>query len=458
MQFTLPSSFGLPGLTLSKGGGVFSPLDLFQTGDILVWYDPSDLSTMFQDTAGTTPVTADGQSVLLIRDKGPGGYHRTQATPSQAPKYKTDGTLHWLLYDGTDDGNVTPTINWGTVTSDGAARRNLFTFPTAFDNGIWVKNNLTVAANSVSAPDGTTTADTATRDATSASENRVRFTTAQAINTVHTLSCYVRANTVGAKLQMRNLAIDAGATDGVVHFDPSDGSVSLTYGSTYTGKATMTPVGNGWYRCTITGTTPGSIANNLIDIGVTNGASAVGGTAGDSVHVWGAQLELGSTATDFQNIGSDEVAICAGVTKSSDAAGGAFAELSATSASNNGTFAMLAPASAAANYYWRSKGTGDANMTVTTYTAPTTNVLTGQGKIATDLATLRADGAQVGTSATDQGTGNFGNHILYFGRRGGSSLPFNGKEHQTVIRSRLFTTSEEAKLETFTAAKTGVIL
>lgn len=45
---------------------------LFAAGEQGAWYDPSDLSTMFQDSAGTTPVTADGQPVGLILDKSKG--------------------------------------------------------------------------------------------------------------------------------------------------------------------------------------------------------------------------------------------------------------------------------------------------------------------------------------------------------------------------------------------------
>ena len=48
---------------------LFSPAMLF-TGSITGgWYDPSDFSTMFQDAAGTTPVTAVGQPVGRILDK-----------------------------------------------------------------------------------------------------------------------------------------------------------------------------------------------------------------------------------------------------------------------------------------------------------------------------------------------------------------------------------------------------
>jgi len=53
-------------------GAGFSPLSLFASGEQGAWYDPSDLSTMFQDSAGTTPVTADGQPVGLILDKSKG--------------------------------------------------------------------------------------------------------------------------------------------------------------------------------------------------------------------------------------------------------------------------------------------------------------------------------------------------------------------------------------------------
>jgi len=47
----------------------FSPANYFLAGEEGVWYDPSDFSTLFQDSAGTTPVTAVGQSVGLVLDK-----------------------------------------------------------------------------------------------------------------------------------------------------------------------------------------------------------------------------------------------------------------------------------------------------------------------------------------------------------------------------------------------------
>ena len=87
------------GLTMARVGN-FTPAAL---PGLSAWYDPSDLSTLFQDDAMTIPVTTAGQSVAVIKDKSGNGYNLTQATAAARPLYKTDGTLHWLEGDGVDD-------------------------------------------------------------------------------------------------------------------------------------------------------------------------------------------------------------------------------------------------------------------------------------------------------------------------------------------------------------------
>lgn len=84
-------------------GGVFNPISLFKGDANGVWYDPSDLRTLFQDEAGTTPVTADGDPVGLMWDKSGNGNHASQSVAASRPVYRTDGTLHWLQFDGVDD-------------------------------------------------------------------------------------------------------------------------------------------------------------------------------------------------------------------------------------------------------------------------------------------------------------------------------------------------------------------
>jgi hypothetical protein len=65
-----------------------------------VLFDTSNLSSLYQDSAGTTPVTQAGDPVGLVFDKSGNDDHLTQATASQRPIYQADGTI---LTDGVDD-------------------------------------------------------------------------------------------------------------------------------------------------------------------------------------------------------------------------------------------------------------------------------------------------------------------------------------------------------------------
>ena len=55
----------------------WTPTKLFAGGTAGGWWDAGDLSTLFQDTAGTTPVTALAQPVRRISDKSGNGKHIT---------------------------------------------------------------------------------------------------------------------------------------------------------------------------------------------------------------------------------------------------------------------------------------------------------------------------------------------------------------------------------------------
>jgi hypothetical protein len=99
-------SLGLSlGLSLrSSGLAGFSPLALFASGEAGYWLDPSDFSTLFQDDAGVTPVTAVGQSVGRWLDKSGRGNHFIQSNVASRPILQVDSTgRHFLLFDGSDD-------------------------------------------------------------------------------------------------------------------------------------------------------------------------------------------------------------------------------------------------------------------------------------------------------------------------------------------------------------------
>jgi len=78
------------GAMMQSGGAVpFSIADLFASSEAGAWYGPSDIDTLFQDSAGTTPVTTAGQPVGLMLDKSGRANHATQATAAARPTYQT---------------------------------------------------------------------------------------------------------------------------------------------------------------------------------------------------------------------------------------------------------------------------------------------------------------------------------------------------------------------------------
>lgn len=76
----------------------WSPSELFANGEQGGLYDPSDLSTVFQDTAGTIPA-AFGDPVGLVLDGSSNDNSLSQSTASQRPTFLATG----LRFDAVDD-------------------------------------------------------------------------------------------------------------------------------------------------------------------------------------------------------------------------------------------------------------------------------------------------------------------------------------------------------------------
>jgi hypothetical protein len=147
----------------------FSPSSLFAASEPGVWYDPSDLTTLFTDTAGTTPVTATGQTVARINDKSGRGNHATQATTASRPTYginpitgtrnlllATDtmatqsrtvtAAAHTLSFTGTGTVTLTGASTAGPLVGTGAGNRVSLTFtPTAASLTMTVSGSVTFA-------------------------------------------------------------------------------------------------------------------------------------------------------------------------------------------------------------------------------------------------------------------------------------------------------------------------
>ncbi len=147
---------------------------------------------------------------------------------------------------------------------------NLVTYSEQFDNAAWTKSNTTVTANQEIAPDGTLTADLLTK--TSASSGYVRQAPSTAIGQVHVWSVYAKVGT-GTVVVM-----GSSQTSQYAEFNLTAVTATVTTGSS---TALITSVGNGWYRCSMTITTPTTLTGYEISPK----------TNGETLYIWGAQRE-----------------------------------------------------------------------------------------------------------------------------------------------------------------------
>lgn len=188
-------------------------------------------------------------------------------------------------------------------------RTNLLTYSQQFDNAAWSKSNSSIQVNTVVAPDGTLTADKLVENTASA-RHELQLVTSLSVtlNAPYSLSAYLKY----AGRQFVSFA-RSGYNPESVCFDLVNGTVTAT-GANAT--ATITPVGNGWYRCSMV-TAVGDVSYNpYICLRTTSGVSVqtYTGDGSSGVYIWGAQLEAGAFPTSYIKTEASQV------TRSADAA------------------------------------------------------------------------------------------------------------------------------------------
>ena len=157
------------------------------------------------------------------------------------------------------------------------SRTNLLTYSEQLDNGVWSLTNGTVTANSVTSPDGTTTADAITPSASFRLRQNYTGTV-----TNPTFSVYVKPNTA------TDISVSiVGSVEYEVTFNFATRTFN-TIGSNVT-QYGYHLLPNGWYRVWI-----GAASYTF------TGANGPG-FRGDfgSFYAWGAQLEAGSFPTSY---------------------------------------------------------------------------------------------------------------------------------------------------------------
>ena len=165
-------------------------------------------------------------------------------------------------------------------------RTNLVTYSGDFGNAAWSKSDATTLSNSIVAPDGTLTGTTFT--ATNASAGYIFQTST--LNTTATQSFYAKA---GTATSIRLDFVTSGFAQGAsCTFNLSAGTVGSInyYGASSGFTASITSVGNGWYRCSLTGLAP--TATWYMELALLSNLNKY-------VFLWGGQWEAGNFPTSY---------------------------------------------------------------------------------------------------------------------------------------------------------------
>ena len=180
--------------------------------------------------------------------------------------------------------NATLTDSTGKITY---APNNLLTNSETFEATAWVKTNATVTANSTTAPDGTTTADTMIASAGSSVKHLSQNVSSISSSVPHVFSFYVKAGTHNF-IQL----VNTGGPAAYANFDVLNGTAGTTGSST---TASIISIGNGWYRCFAVFDASATLSAAFRIYLVPSATAAYGATlnaiGSEDVYIWGAQLE-----------------------------------------------------------------------------------------------------------------------------------------------------------------------
>ena len=215
-----------------------------------------------------------------------------------------------LTLDFAKAGYLDPRITFGRASSgayyDGktsaVAEQNLYQYSQGFTQAVaWACTDASVVANSTIAPDGTLTGSTLVSTGTSSP----RMYTA--VNTTVIAGDYIAS--VHLKQGSERYALMYNSNGVYAVFDLSGGTVTQSS----VAVATITSVGNGWYRCSIkitySAATVGTMRLAFTDNQATPGSTTptITTASGLYFHIWGAQLEQRSAASAYTPTGPSPI-------------------------------------------------------------------------------------------------------------------------------------------------------
>lgn len=241
----------------------------------------------------------------VVAGTAPAVYYcmQTSTTATRAQTYTGNGTsgiFIWgaqlvegaypLEYFPTTDRLDVPRIDYSYGTCPALLiepqRTNTALYSEQFDDVSWTKNASTLTPNTAVSPNGNLNADTLL--ATTSTYSGVYRTVSGTVG-IYTVSVYAKKNTKDWLF-----LVDIQGSLGRAWFNLNTGVLG-TVASGYT--ATITNVGNGWYRCTLTNTS--AQAPGYHQLGLSDADNTLTPVSAGSAFIWGAQLEVGAYATSY---------------------------------------------------------------------------------------------------------------------------------------------------------------
>ena len=211
---------------------------------------------------------------------------------------------------------------------------NLLTYSSDYTNAVWTKTGSSITATADVAPDGTQTASLLTE--TTATSAHVIQNTATISAGTYTFSVYAKQG-----FGSRYLAVYPQATSvASVVYNLTTGVATQTGGAGYLSNS-ITAVGNGWYRCSVTWSATGTTAYCALFLSnsSTNPAPSYTGDGFSGVLIWGAQLEALAFPTSYIPT------VASQVTRSADSASMTGTNLTSWFNKQQGTFYTKASSS-----------------------------------------------------------------------------------------------------------------
>jgi len=417
-------------------------------------------------TSDASDFAGDGTSGILIR--------RAQLeVGSTATTYQAVTTLptSWAGFHATQS---TTTARPILARIPEGGRRNLLTRTEEFNDAAWTKQGASVSQDVTVAPDGTTSAEKIIENTATSNHSVIQNFTIAATGQ-HVFSFY-------AKAAERTWCVIRGVIQ-QTYFDLHNGVVGSVQSGT---TASIQDVGNGWYRCIATRLISAGAINFQVGTAQSNGVDSYTGDGTSGIFIWGAQLELGSTATDYQKVvstydvteagkadlyhlvfdgiddsmstpsinftGTDKMSVFAGVRLNSGNIEGWIINL------NNNLDGSFRLRRNALNWRFAARGTTEQDTSFTTENAPQSVLLSGHSDFSQPSLFLRLNGAEVDQNLSTMGSGNFSNQALDVGKRSNNTAFFNGQIYSLIVRGAQTDLPTIQRTERYVGGKTGVVL